>query len=94
MPAVERRVTKFGECCERLAGSLPHWDESFQAEFRSVISEDEQGMLSMQIGHVVLPKGTALGGQPLSEEQTLVMTDSVLFCPFCGTRLQEEVGNG
>jgi hypothetical protein len=44
----------------------------------------------MQIGHLVLSTGTVFAGAPLSEERTIVVTDRVLFCPFCGTRLQEE----
>jgi hypothetical protein len=83
-------VAKFGECCSRLAESLPHWDDAYQAEFQSVMSEDAQGTLTMQIGHLVLSQGTVFAGAPLSEERTIVVTDQVLFCPFCGTRLQEE----
>jgi len=45
----------------------------------------------MQIGHVVLPKGSPFAGQPLNETPTSVVTDPVLFYPFCGTHLQEEV---
>ena len=44
----------------------------------------------MQVGHVVLPKGSPFAGHPLSETQTLVMVDPVLFCPFCGDHLQEK----
>jgi hypothetical protein len=74
-----------------MAESLPHWEENFKAEFRSVMCEDEQGVLTMQVGHVLLPKGALFGGHPLSEPQTFVMTDPVLFCPFCGAHLQEKV---
>jgi hypothetical protein len=91
MPSIKKLVEEFGQCCRQLAESLPHWEDNFRAEFKSVISEDEHGVLTMQVGHVVLQKGSPFAGHPLSETQTLVMTDPVLFCPFCGAHLQEEI---
>ena len=91
MPSIRKLVDEFGQCCRQLAESLPHWEENFKAEFKSVIRVDEQGVLAMQVGHVVLPEGAAFAGRPLSEPQTFVMVDPVLFCPFCGTHLQESV---
>jgi hypothetical protein len=88
---IKKLVQEFGQCCPRLAESLPHWEKSFNAEFRAVMSVDKNGVLTMQVGHVALAKGAIFAGKPLAEPQTFVMTDPVLFCPFCGAHLQENL---
>jgi len=35
--SVKKLVEEFGQCCQRMAESLPHWEENFKAEFRSVM---------------------------------------------------------
>jgi hypothetical protein len=35
--SIKKLVEEFGQCCQRMAESLPHWEETFKAVFRSVM---------------------------------------------------------